>query len=86
MNNIENIIKKYNEEINKLDDKILLQILNEMTNDQIKKLKGVGYNHYGNGLYIRNNYIYNNKKIREKIEPDEFSYLVYSKLLDKNSK
>ena len=83
MSKIDKIIKEYDEEENQLADEIVSKILNDMTKKQIRKLKGFGYFHFGNGLYIRNNYIYNNKKIIDKVEPDEFSYLVYVKLVKK---
>ena len=70
-------------------------LINEIASDVIKKLdEGVindlkinpEYNHSGFGLYIRNNYIYNNDKIKYRIESDDFSEKIYNKILEKLSK
>ena len=70
-------------------------LVNEITNDIIKNLDeetihdlktNPEYNHFGFGLYIRNNYIYNNNKIKYRIEPDDFSKKIYNKILENLSK
>lgn len=74
----------------KLSDKVIEE-LDKKNFNKIKKLSllykiGIDLSdnqHFGFCLYIRNNYIYNNPLLIEKVEPDEFSSIIYKKILNK---
>lgn len=69
-------------------------IVNDISDDVIKKLnqeekKSIlehdNYidHHFGFGLYIRNNFIYNNDKIKYKIEADFLSHRIFDEIVKK---
>lgn len=70
--------------INKKIDEIADDVINDLDSDTIDELKKKPeYSHFGFGLFIRNNYIYNNDKIKYRIEADGFSGRIYDKILEK---
>ncbi len=74
------------EEIEKLVDKLADDIINNLDKKMIKKLKRrPKYDHFGFGLYIRNNYIYNNEQIKYMIEADDLSSEIYDRIIEKLS-
>lgn len=74
-------------ETNDLLNEIASDVIKNLDEETINNLKtNPEYNHFGFGLYIRNNYIYNNEKIKYRIEPDSFSEEIYNKILEKLSK
>ena len=75
-------------------DKLVDKIIKELDKKSFKKLKKLSLlykigidlsdnQHFGFCLYIRNNYIYNNPELIEQVEPDEFSSIIYKKILKK---
>lgn len=74
-------------EINDLGNEITNDVIKNLDEEIINDLKtNPEYNHFGFGLYIRNNYVYNNDKIKYRIEPDDFSKKIYNKILENLSK
>lgn len=74
-------------EIDDLIDELAIDIINDLDTKTIKELrKKTEYSHFGFGLYIRNNYIYNNDKIKYMVEPDDFSSEIYDRIIEKLSK
>lgn len=72
------------DEINNLIDIIASQVISDLSDENIEFLKKHDeFEHFGIGLYIRNNYIYNNKNIKYRVEPDEFSHKIYNKIMEK---
>lgn len=70
--------------INNLIDEIANDVINDLDSDTIDKLKKKPeYSHFDFGLFIRNNYIYNNDKIKYRVEADSFASKVYDKILEK---
>ena len=41
------------------------------------------YSHFGIGLYIRNNFIYNNPKLKYYFDHDELSERIFNKIIEK---
>ena len=82
-NNMEEILKEAKQEIDRLVNEIAKNIINDLDEAAKTKLKKhPPYNHFGIGLYIRNNYVYNNKKIKYKVDADDLSSKVYYRILD----
>lgn len=66
----------------KLVEELANEVINDLDDETIETLKTKPpYNHFGFGLYIRNNYIYTNKN---KIigDPDSLSAMIYAKILE----
>ena len=75
------------EEMENLVNDIADEVIDNLKDEIKEQLKlRPRYSHFEFGLYIRNNYIYNNNKIKYRIEPDELSYKIYNKILEKLSK
>ena len=79
--------KKVMEEAQAIIDKLVCElandIINDLDNNTIEELKlKPEYSHFGFGLYIRNKYIYNNKKNKYRIDADHLSSLIYDKILE----
>ncbi len=70
--------------INELIEEIANDIIGDLDYETIDELKKKPeYSHFGFGLFIRNNYIYNNDKIKYRVEADSFSSKIYDKILEK---
>lgn len=75
------------EEVENLKSMIADKVIAGLSNKEIDALKeSPEYSHFGFGLYIRNNYIYNNEDIKYKIEPDDFSFDIFEKIIEKITK
>ena len=74
--------KEVDDIINMLADEIINNLDDNIRQELKKKSE---YNHFGFGLYIRNNYIYNNEKIKYRFEADDLSSMIYDKIIEKLS-
>ncbi len=77
-------MKDYDKKTRQLVDEISDDVIKDLNEEEIKQLKtNPPYSHFGFGLYIRNNYIYNNPKIDFLVEPDSLSGMIYAKIIEK---
>ena len=81
------IMEDTKREINRLIDELANDVIANLDNDTKKELQKIPeYDHFAFGLYIRNNYIYHNKKAKYRIDPDELSHRIYNKIIEKITK
>jgi len=84
-------IKKYQvkvkypyEQIEKIISNLADKVIDTLKSESIENLKKKSeYEHFGLGLYIRNNFIYNNDEIPYRIDADDISSLVFYKIIEK---
>ena len=82
----ETSVKYPYKEINDLIEKIATRVIDELSAEDKKKLKIHNqYEHFGIGLYIRNNYIFNNEDIKYRMDADELSLTIYNKVIERLS-
>lgn len=75
--------KEMEREINLVVDEIVFSL---KLKSKIKLKIFPVYNHFGIGLYIRNNYIYNNKILQNYFDHDELSEIIYERVVEKLNK
>lgn len=74
------------QELDSLIDELATEIINKIDDKLKEELKKQSkYSHFGFGLYIRNNFVYNNDKIKYRVEADSFSHKIYDKIMEKLS-
>lgn len=71
-------------EIIRLVEEISNDVYKDLDNDEIEYLKkNPKYDHFGFGSHIRNKFVYNNDKIKYKIDADTLAHKIYDKLIEK---
>ena len=76
--------KQIEEEIEIQIDIISKKIISSLKiKDKIKLKMHPKYSHFGMGLYIRNNFINNNPKLKYYFDHDELSERIFNKIIEK---
>ena len=72
------------EEIDKIVNDIAEKVIAQLSKKELNYLKqNDEYEHFGFGLYIRNNYIYKNENLKYRVEPDDFGYKIFERVIEK---
>lgn len=75
------------EEVENLICSIAEDVITSLNDAEINDLKlNKKYSHFGFGLYIRNNFIYKNDKIKYRLPVDDFGYMIFEKVIEKIDK
>ena len=76
---VEKDLERYDNYVKEIADKVINELSKE-EKEKLLKISDHSGKHFGLGLYIRNNYIYN--KIDLNVDADDMSYDIFNKIIE----